>query len=502
MSDWNGPPHKKLGDILEDCNVVSHAQVEAALAEQQRTGKLFGEALLDLGFVSEDDLGWALSAQFNVPYIDLNGDMVDKTVARSIEPDLLRRYRVLPLVRVGDALTVAVADPTNREGIRAIEQATRLTVQMSVASPRRVTRILAEILGPEKVETFSSSDLLFREITRPTVSADDATAPRPNPLGLLVARALKERVREIHMDPIGNSVRVRFRRGRRLEEESPIETIDYLAMINRLRQTFGEGISPTDPVRFGSTVRFAEASLRVALTLLPVTGGEALILELDETRSAEAELAALFEAPEEGRLVREWLVGATGLVLVTGPPSAAIRTVLDSLVRDTDRAHRRVAVVGTDIVDGLDGILALPDTRRDGPAPGFDPLDARGFDVVFAPEVTRPVQLDRMLMAASCGRLIVTRMLAPDATAALALCTETCGVKSLLGRALLGIIEADVDAAGRPRAALLNMNERLRTALDAGATPRELARAAESGGYRPLQARSERSAPEAGLAAA
>lgn len=502
MSDWNGPPHKKLGDILEECNVVSHAQVEAALAEQQRTGKLFGEALLDLGFVSEDDLGWALSAQFNVPYIDLNADMVDRTVARSIDPDLLRRYRVLPLIRVGDALTVAVADPTNREAVRAVEQATRLTVQMSVASPRRVTRILAELLGPEKSETYTSTDLLFREITRPTVSADDGTPPRPNPLGLLVARALKERVREIHMDPIGSSVRVRFRRGRRLEEESPIETVDYLALIHRLRQTFGEGISPTDPVRFGSTVRFAEASLRVALTLLPVTGGEALILELDETRASEAELSALFEGGEEARLVREWLVGSTGLVLVTGPPNASIRTVLDSLVRDTDRAHRRVAVVGSEFVDGLDGILALPESRRDGAGAGFDPLEARGFDVVYAPEILRSAELDRMLMAASCGRLVVARMLAPDAAAALALCAETCGVKSLLGRALLGIIEADVDATGRPRAALLNMTERLRTALDGGATPRELARAAEAGGFRPLTARVERGAAEAGLAAA
>lgn len=505
MSDANTHRFKKLGDILEDCQVVSHAQVEAALAEQRRTGKLFGEALIDLGFVSEDDLGWALSAQLNLPYIDLTLDMVDRTVARSIEPELMRKYKVLPLVRVGDALTVAVADPTNREAIRAIEQATKLTLQVSIASPRRVRQIIADLLGPERNEAPDSGDLLFREITRPTVSDDESISPRPNPLGYLVARALKERVREIHMDPTGETVRVRFRRGIRLEEEPAIITDDYRNMLTRLRRTFGDGLSLSDPLRVASTVSFSEASLRLALTLVPTAEGESLILELDETRGSESDLSVLFEEEESAHAVRGWLANAGGFLVVTGPPNAAIRTVWQGLLRGSDRTHRRVAQVGPDASAPVPGILMLSDIEpaatAGGPR-GFDPIEARGLDVLFMEGIRDESNLDRMLMAASCGRLIVARVMAPDATAALALLRDACRAKSLLARALLGIIESDLDPSGRPRAALMELNEPLRRALDAGAHPRDLTLAAASGGYRPLAARLSSTRPEAGRAAA
>src|SRR5687767_4744726 len=126
---------RKLGDILVDCRVVTQEQVDQALGEQRRTGKLFGEALLDLGHISEDDLGWALSNQLDIPYIDLKADMVDLGAVSLLGPTLMRRYRLLPLVRVGDALTVVVADPTNAEALNEVEEETGLTVQSSIASP-------------------------------------------------------------------------------------------------------------------------------------------------------------------------------------------------------------------------------------------------------------------------------------------------------------------------------------------------------------------------------
>src|SRR5262245_46430279 len=82
MDEGNPHAQRKLGDILVECQVVTQAQVDAALAEQRKTGKMFGESLLDLGFISEDDLGWALSTQLNVPYIDIHEDMVDRAAVR------------------------------------------------------------------------------------------------------------------------------------------------------------------------------------------------------------------------------------------------------------------------------------------------------------------------------------------------------------------------------------------------------------------------------------
>ena len=72
-----------LGDILTRLNLIDDEQVHAALDLQQETGKLFGECLLQLGAIAEDDLGWALSSQLDLPFMNVTPEMPD--------PDLLAR---------------------------------------------------------------------------------------------------------------------------------------------------------------------------------------------------------------------------------------------------------------------------------------------------------------------------------------------------------------------------------------------------------------------------
>lgn len=486
MSEAMPRPHRRLGDILEECRVVTHAQVEAALNEQRRTGKLFGEALIDMGFVTEDDLGWALSTQLDIPYIDLTADMVDRNTLALIEPELLRRYKVLPLVRVGDALTVAVADPTNREAIRAIEQATRLSVQVSIASPRRLSRILHEVCGAEAAGLDSSSDLLFREITRPSVSIADSLTPRPNPLGMLVSQALRERVREIHLDPGDGAVRVRFRRGTRLDEQPTIDLDDYRAMVSRLHRTFGEGLAPGEPLAVGSTVAFSEARLRVVLTLFPGPGGDILVLELEETRAADADLDRLFGDPGTAARLRHWLNDGEGLLMVTGP-GAALSVVSLALLSACDRSRRRVGAVGPELAGLLGDVIEMgASRRRDEGAHLFDPVEARFVDVLFAGESAPGAEFDHLLRNAHAGRVIVTRQTAPDAATALALAAEATRTRSLLARSIFGVVETGLDAGGRARASLLAIGPETARALDVGAGAGPLAAAARADGWQPL----------------
>ncbi len=487
MTDTSRPARRVLGDILVECRVVTQDQVEAALAEQRRSGKLFGEALLDLGFVSEDDLGWALSAQLNVPYIDLNADMVDRAAVRLLGPEVMRRDQLLPLVRVGDALTIVMADPTNDEAVVDVENATGLSVQVSIASPRRVSRIIEEVLGPvERIH--ESSDILFREITRPYLMKKPDSPGRPNPLGILFSRALNEKASEIHFEPAIDHVRVRFRVGRELRDETTVHPADFRAITRRLL----ESLDPTEelagrPARWTSRIPFATAALDLTVTLLPGRAGESLVLEMRETAGAAVSGEARI-SESALPVLRNLVAESQGMILVAGPSSGPSRDLFEAILRVTDSDTRRVLARHSGAVLGVPGVFDLPEGSDSFRSHGVARFltEATFADVIGIEELDAGPDFDLYLEAAGNGLLVVARMTAPDASSCLSLLIERGASRTLLLKNLAGIVECAREADGTINASILTLTDPLSAAIDAEAGPLALEQAALAGGFQPV----------------
>src|ERR1700693_765941 len=103
----------KLGDLLVKAKLVTPEQVEAALKSQRDEGGKFGEALIRIGAVSEQDITETLSQQFGVPSIDLAHFEIDPSVIKIVPGDVARKYGVLPVNKTGATLTIAMGGPTN-----------------------------------------------------------------------------------------------------------------------------------------------------------------------------------------------------------------------------------------------------------------------------------------------------------------------------------------------------------------------------------------------------
>jgi hypothetical protein len=486
MPEKNTHVRKVLGDILVGCKVVSQAQVDAALAEQRRSGKLFGEALLDLGFISEDDLGWALSAQLSVPYIDLTAAMADRNAVQLLGPDLMRRHQMIPLVRVGDALTVAVADPTNREAIDEVETATGLTVQISIASPRRIARILDELIGPEEDLGHEAGDLLLKEMTRPWREHRKDTPPDFRPLAVVFSTALKNRVREIHLDPLADHVRVRFRRGADLEPAGKIDLNEYRSTVRRLKEGLPSGEGSTERLTSWKTaVAFAAGVLDLRVTILGTTGGDSMVVEMSEKKGPRS-------LPELGldeawiAEVRERQNRGYGLLIVAGPPGEPADALFTALCRDLESETRRVVLMRPGPIRRKPGMMELAD--------GGDPslslwirdqiLVSSWVDAMIVDDLNAGIDFDAALTAGAIGKTVLARMVAPDAVTALAMGLERGASKVMMMKGLTGIVEAALEPGGAMTASLLAPSEALNRAIESYSGPSALLSAALSSGYR------------------
>jgi type IV pilus assembly protein PilB len=126
---------KRIGEVLLERGVITRKELEKALAYQQEHGGLMGQVLIHLGFITEEEVALALTAQYGFPYLPLENYEIDSVLTTMIPEQVARQYCLIPIDRIGNALTLAMADPSNVKVIEEIELMTRCVVQAFVSTP-------------------------------------------------------------------------------------------------------------------------------------------------------------------------------------------------------------------------------------------------------------------------------------------------------------------------------------------------------------------------------
>jgi len=134
---------KRIGEVLLERGIISHAQLESALARQKERGGLLGQIFIDLGFATEQEIALALTAQYGFPYLPLESYELDDGVTQLIPEHVARQYCLIPIDRIGNALTVAMSDPSNTQAIEDIEMLTNCVVQTFVSTPSDIQSAIA-----------------------------------------------------------------------------------------------------------------------------------------------------------------------------------------------------------------------------------------------------------------------------------------------------------------------------------------------------------------------
>jgi len=133
---------KRIGEILLERGLINAKQLESALIHQKAHGGLLGQVLIALGYVTEEEVALALTAQYGFPYLPLESYEIDHEVTRSIPEHVARQYCLIPIDRIGNALTVAMADPSNVQAIEDLEILTNCVVQAFVSTPSHIQKAI------------------------------------------------------------------------------------------------------------------------------------------------------------------------------------------------------------------------------------------------------------------------------------------------------------------------------------------------------------------------
>ncbi len=135
---------KQLGELLIERGLISKQQLEKALQYQKEKGGLIGQVFVALGFTREEDIAQALTIQYGFPYLPLQNYDINKNIARLIPENVSRQYCLIAIDKIGDTLTVAIANPLNQKAVEDIEHLTSCNVQVFVSTMTDINGALSK----------------------------------------------------------------------------------------------------------------------------------------------------------------------------------------------------------------------------------------------------------------------------------------------------------------------------------------------------------------------
>lgn len=125
---------KTIGQLLLEKGVIKEAQLDEALSAQKEKGGLIGQILAGLGYVTEEQIAQAITVQYGFPYLPLSNYDMDEAAIKMIPENVARQYCLIPIDKIGNTVTIAMADPLNTQAIEDIELVTGCSIQIFVST--------------------------------------------------------------------------------------------------------------------------------------------------------------------------------------------------------------------------------------------------------------------------------------------------------------------------------------------------------------------------------
>ncbi len=138
---------KFLGEILVDRGIISLEQLKKVLDVQKEEGGLTGEIIVRLGFAREEDIAQCISFQYGVPYLPLENYDIPLDVIKLVPRNVASHYCAIPIDKIGNTLTVAMANPLNERAIEDIEDITSLDIQVFVSTVSDIKKAIEKFYG-------------------------------------------------------------------------------------------------------------------------------------------------------------------------------------------------------------------------------------------------------------------------------------------------------------------------------------------------------------------
>ena len=431
-----------LGELLLREKIISTDQLQAALDFQKKNSLPVGTSLVQLGYISEEEIAQALSRQLGYPYIDLDQFEVYPEVINLIPNDVAKKYVVMPIHRIRSFLTLAMVDPTDLEVIEDIRFRTGLSIQPVIASESGVMNAINKYYGSadairvkkivEDIELAEEGRINIVEVEPEESDLHELEAEAEEaPIIKLVNQTFIDAVRrgasDVHFEPYETTFRIRYRIDGDLYEIVNLPLKYKNPVVSRVKilsnMDIAEKRLPQDG-RIKMRVKLEngkkkEVDMRVSS--VPTMWGEKVVARILDKEMLKLDLTQLGFEEESLAMFQEAIHRPWGIVLVSGPTGSGKTNTLYSAVSTINSMDMNIMTAEDPVEFNIQGINQVPVRDEIGLtfAACLRTFLRQDPDIMLVGEMRDQETVDIAIKAALTGHLVFSTIHTNDAASSI-----------------------------------------------------------------------------------
>ena len=441
----------RIGDVLVAAGAITEEQLQEGLAKQKETGRKLGNALVDLGFISNDMLITVLTTQLGIDYIELKGAKIEEKVIHMVPENMVTKYQAIPIEIDPDnpnILKVAMADPMDIMAMDDIGLVTNLQVEPMLASEEGIRNAIDKYYG--SAQAMEAAEAYRQEQQNVLGGGDEEEGNEEidnSPIVLLVKQIIeggvRQRASDIHIEALENSVRVRYRIDGALKQVMSYDLSILAGITARIKIIGGMDIAEKRKPQDGRiTIMVDRREFDVRASILPTVFGEKTVMRLTSKDGLTKPKSALGFDAEQEKVFDNILSNPHGIILVTGPTGSGKSTTLYTSLSELNTEDVNIITVEDPVEANINGINQVQVNNKADMtfAAALRSILRQDPDIIMIGEIRDGETAGIAVQAAITGHLVVSTLHTNSAASTITRLIDM-GIESYIaGDAVVGVI--------------------------------------------------------------
>ena len=415
---------KSIVDLLIAGGVESPE--EAAQLAQNLNGGSWTTQVLDSGKVDEQRFLAAIGNFFRVPVVTLDAKTIDRQTLSILPSRFVFQHHILPIAEKDNSVVLATYDLFNSAGRQLVTQLLKKPAEWVLVPRAQLLRVMKTLygVGAETFDEILKTNRAFEPLqeleTSTDLNADDPEASVVKFVNQIIREAIIERATDIHVEPLENDLRIRYRIDGILHEVAVPPQLRLLqsAIISRLKVMAHMDIAERRLPQDGRIQLHAHNhEIDVRVSTIPTVNGESISLRLLSRTEQQFGFDRLDLSEKQQQMIRNLLAQPNGIILVTGPTGCGKSTSLYCFLSSINSVQRRIITIEEPVEYRLPGVSQI-DVK-----PEIDLTFAKGLrhilrqdpNVVMVGEIRDVETADIAIRAAMTGHLVFSTLHTNDA---------------------------------------------------------------------------------------
>jgi type IV pilus assembly protein PilB len=438
-----------IGQQLVDQGMINADQLAVAQETQRNLGGDLAHILIKKGFVTEDQILEFLGQRLGIPFISLKEYAIDPSVTKFVPVGVAKKYRFMPIFKIEDTLTIAMADPLDVYALDEIRDTLKCNLQPVLAAAAEIDQLIeasyrlgtaaekalqgVEIIqfGAENVE--NEADRLREMASGARIVAE---------VDRMIRGAAAEGASDIHIEPQAAALKVRNRVDGVLEERMSLGKQLHLPIITRIKIIAGMDIAERRVPQDGRVrVRVHGQMLDMRVSTYPTMFGEKVVIRLF-SKGQLLDLTSLGFEEAERETFEQIIAQPHGIFLVTGPTGSGKTTTLYAALSRINSQDRNIVSIEDPIENEVVGINQAQVNLKAGLtfASALRSILRQDPDVIMVGEIRDRETADIAVRAAITGHLVFSTIHTNTAIGAVTRLTDLGVEPFLIASALIGVM--------------------------------------------------------------